>query len=61
MKQSRPRNNKPTVKVDQRVRLREAVEHAIDGERRFGIREDARPELSARWDRVITLIEALCG
>ena len=29
---------------------------AVDGEHRFGLRPDARPELDQRWDRVIDLI-----
>jgi hypothetical protein len=48
-------------KDELRRQLRDALKHAIDGERRFGIREDARPELDSRWDAVVKLIEALCG
>lgn len=44
-----------------RRQLREALKKAIDGERRFGIREDARSELDTRWDEVVHLIEGLCG
>ena len=46
--------------AEARNALREALKKAIDGERRFGIREDARPELDARWDEVVSLIERLC-
>lgn len=42
-----------------RTELREALKSAVNGEQRFGIREDCRPELDARWDRVIELLERL--
>ena len=51
----------PRKKDELRRQLREALKKAIDGERRFGIREDARPELDTRWDEVIAAMEALCG
>ena len=52
----------PARKKDElRRQLREALKKAIDGERRFGIREDARPELDTRWDEVIAAMEALLG
>lgn len=42
-----------------RAELREAFKSAVMGEVRFGIREDCRPELDQRWDRVMDLIERL--
>jgi hypothetical protein len=51
----------PRKKDELRRQLREALKKAIDGERRFGIREDARVELDTRWDEVVSLIECLCG
>lgn len=44
-----------------RMELREAIKSAVSGEQRFGIREDCRPELDQRWERVMDLIEQLCG
>jgi len=40
--------------------LIEAFRAAVDGEHRFGLRADARPELDARWERVIELLTELC-
>jgi hypothetical protein len=37
------------------------LKHAVDGQQRFGIREDARADLDARWDEVIARLEALLG
>lgn len=48
-------------KDELRRQLREALKKAIDGERRFGVREDARLELDTRWDEVIAAMEALLG
>jgi hypothetical protein len=42
-----------------RAELREAFKNAVSGEQRFGIREDCRPELDQRWERVMDLIEKL--
>ena len=42
-----------------RTELREAIKSAVTGEQRFGIREDCRPDLDQRWERVIALIEKL--
>lgn len=39
-----------------RASLKEALRMAVDGEQRYGIREEARPELDKRWDRVIDLM-----
>lgn len=44
---------------DERKDLIEAFRHAVDGEKRFGIRPDCRPELDQRWNRVIDLIVCL--
>ena len=44
-----------------RTELREALKHAVDGEHRFGIRGDCRPELDQRWDKALDLLEKLCG
>lgn len=46
----------PSRGSDLRSQLREAFRSAVSGEQRFGLREDARPELDKRWDRVIDLI-----
>lgn len=48
-------------KDELRRQLREALKKAIDRERRFGIREDARADIDTCWDEVIALMEALCG
>jgi len=42
-----------------RAELREAFKSAVQGEIRFGIREDCRPELDQRWDKIMDLIEKL--
>lgn len=34
-----------------------AFRHAVDGELRFGNRDDVRAELDARWNKVVDLIE----
>jgi hypothetical protein len=54
-----PRQKKNAA--DTRKALREALQHAVDGQQRFGIREDARADLNARWDRVIDALEKLLG
>lgn len=46
--------------ADDRAELRAALKAAVDGEQRFGMRVDVRPELDSRWDRVIDAIEKLC-
>lgn len=67
VKQSRPRNNKTTAKVDPRFReavrdkLLEALKQAVDGEHRFGSNENARFDLDQRWKRVIDALETLFG
>lgn len=42
-----------------RAELREAFKAAIQGEIRFGIREDCRAELDQRWERVMDMLEKL--
>lgn len=42
-----------------RVELREALKFAVNGEHRFGIRDDCRAELDQRWDKVVALLEQL--
>ncbi len=36
-----------------------AFRFAVDGEKRFGIREDCREEMESRWAAVIALIAKL--
>jgi hypothetical protein len=48
-------------KDELRRQLRDALRKAVDLERRFGIREDARPELEAHWEQVIDLLERVLG
>lgn len=50
---------KDEQRLQTRTELREALKNAVDGEHRFGIREDCRPELNQRWERVMDLIEKL--
>jgi hypothetical protein len=50
----------PSQDAMTRASLREAFRKAVDGEHRFGLREDARPELDQRWDRCIDLMIELC-
>ena len=45
---------------ERRARLAKALAHAVDGEMRFGVRGDVRPELDQRWFAAINLIEELC-
>ena len=40
--------------------LIEALRFAVDGEIRFGRRDDVREELEGRWEDVIALLEELC-
>lgn len=60
-----PRNPKrqqslPKPSADaMRVELREALKFAVNGEHRFGIRDDCRAELDQRWDKVVALLEQL--
>lgn len=46
-------------RLQTRAELREAFKSAIQGEIRFGIREDCRPELDQRWERVMDLLEKM--
>lgn len=48
-------------KDELRVELRVALRKAVDAERRFGIREDARTEIEGYWNQVIALLERLLG
>ena len=36
-----------------------AFRHAVDGEKRFGVREDCKADLDARWRHVIELLVQL--
>ena len=36
-----------------------ALRHAVDGEKRFGIREDCKVDVEARWSHVVALIARL--
>ena len=48
------------VKPETRMELKEALRFAVDGENRFGNRDDTRSALDERWDRVIELLMKLC-
>lgn len=48
------------AREDERKQLADAFRLAVDGEHRFGNRSDVRPELEARWLRVVDLVEQLC-
>lgn len=54
---------RPSAKNEQRpqtrAELREAFKSAVTGELRFGIREECRPDLDQRWERVMDLLERL--
>lgn len=42
-----------------RAEIIRALSHAVDGEHRYGNRLDVRPELDARWLKVIDGLEEL--
>jgi hypothetical protein len=50
-----------TSAPDERKELRDALRKAVNLEQRFGIREDARPEIEAAWDDAIDLLLRLKG
>ncbi len=52
-------SKKDEQRLQTRAELREAIKSAVTGEQRFGIREDCRPELDQRWEKVMDLIEKL--
>lgn len=39
--------------------LVKAFRHAVDGEKRFGIRDDCKEDMEGRWAQVVELLKQL--